>query len=309
MQDRRTFIKTLGGLGAMAALGTIPLKLLADKDEDLVKLTILSTNDVHSRIDPFPKSDKRYGGMAGFARRAEIIKQIRAREEHVLLFDAGDIFQGTPYFNMFGGEIEFKLMSEMGYDAATMGNHDFDNGLEGFLKQLPHANFPFVTSNYDFSKTLLNGKTRETLIFHKGPLKIGVFGLGVELDGLVSKNNYQDTLYLDPLEVGNTMANKLRKQGCNLVVCISHLGYKYDNDKVSDLVLAKNSENIDLIIGGHTHTFLPKPTEINNKVGKKVIVSQTGWGGINLGRIDFYFSKKYMEFVNVIYTTKKIRSQ
>jgi len=308
-QNRRKFLKTLGGLGAMAALGSIPAKLLANQADDIVKLSILSTNDVHSRIEPFPLNDKKYPGMAGFARRAAMIKKIRKEEEHVLLFDAGDIFQGTPYFNMFGGEIEFKLMTEMGYDAATMGNHDFDNGLEGFNKQLPNANFPFLTANYDFSNTLLKGKTQDYTIFQKGPIKVGVFGLGVELDGLVSKNNYGNTIYQDPILIGNNMADKLRSEGCHLIICLSHLGYKYENNKVSDVILASKSKNIDLIIGGHTHTFLDKPDEIINEKGVKVLVSQTGWGGIQLGQLDFYFSKKYMQKVSTIDTTKKVRSQ
>jgi len=309
MQDRRSFLKTIGGIGLAASLGSIPLKLLATKADDYIKISILSTNDVHSRIDPFPMTDKRNPGMAGFARRAAIIKDIRKKEEHVLLFDAGDIFQGTPYFNMYGGEIELKLMSEMGYDAATMGNHDFDNGLEGFDKQLPHASFPFLTSNYDFSNTILEGKTKKKIIFQKGPIKIGVFGLGVELDGLVGKNNYKETVYQNPISVGNKMADELRNAGCHLIIAISHLGHSYKNNKVSDQTLAKESRNIDLIIGGHTHTFLDKPDEIINKNGNKVFVSQSGWGGILLGKIDFYFSKKDLSKFSTINTKIKVKNQ
>ena len=309
MQDRRNFLKTLGGAGLLAVMSGIPLRLLANKSDDIIKISILSTNDVHSRIDPFPMTDKRNPGMAGFARRAAMIKDIRNKEEHVLLFDSGDIFQGTPYFNMYGGELELKLMSEMGYDAATMGNHDFDNGLEGFDKQLPHADFPFLTSNYDFSNTLLDGKTEKYKIFNKGPIKIGVFGLGVELEGLVGKDNYKETKYLDPIELGNKMANKLRAEGCNLIICISHLGHSYESDRVSDQVLAKQSKNIDLVLGGHTHTFLDQPDEIINQIGKKVWVSQNGWGGILLGKIDFYFSKKDKSNILTINTTKKVKSQ
>ncbi len=309
MQDRRKFLKTLGGVGMIAAMGSIPLKLLANKAENIVKISILSTNDVHSRIDPFPMTDKRNAGMAGFARRAAMIKDIRKKEEHVLLFDSGDIFQGTPYFNMYGGELELKLMSEMGYDAATMGNHDFDNGLEGFDKQLPHANFPFLTANYDFSNTLLDGKTQKYKIFNKGPIKVGVFGIGVELQGLVGKDNYKETKYLDPIETANTMADKLKAEGCHLIICISHLGYSYKSDRVSDKVVAAKSKNIDLILGGHTHTFLEQPDEIINQIGQKVWVSQNGWGGILLGKIDFYFSKSDMSKISTINTTKKVKSQ
>ncbi|MCK5856767.1 MAG: metallophosphatase [Bacteroidales bacterium] len=309
MQDRRSFFKILGGLSLAAAFGNIPMQLLAAKAEDYIKISVLSTNDVHSRIDPFPNTDKRNPGMAGFARRAAIIKNIRKKEDHVLLFDAGDIFQGTPYFNLYGGELELKLMSEMGYDAATMGNHDFDNGLEGFKKQLPHANFPFLTSNYDFSNTILSDQTQKWTTFQKGPIKIGVFGLGVKLEGLVSKNNYQETIYQDPILIGNKMADKLRAQGCHLIIAISHLGHSYKNKNVSDLVLAKESHNIDLIIGGHTHTFLDQPDEIINKNGNKVLVSQSGWGGILLGKIDFYFSKKDFSKISSINTKIKVKNQ
>ncbi len=309
MHDRRQFLKKLGGLSIATAFASTPLQLLAKKSNDIIKISILSTNDVHSRIEPFPKNDKRNAGKAGFARRAAIIKKIREKEEHVLLFDAGDIFQGTPYFNLYGGELEFKLMSEMGYDAATMGNHDFDNGLEGFKKQLPHASFPFLTANYDFSDTILKDETLKYKIFQKGPIKIGIFGLGVELDGLVSKNNYKETRYLNPIEIGNKMAAKLRSEGCHLVIALSHLGYSYKNNKVSDLVLAKKSKNIDFIIGGHTHTFLDEPTEVFNEKGSKVIVSQSGWGGILLGKTDFYFSKGSMQRISTINTKIKVENQ
>lgn len=308
-QSRRNFLQTIGGAGLLALMGGIPLRLLANKADDIIKISILSTNDVHSRIDPFPMNDKRNAGMAGFARRAAIIKEIRQQEEHVLLFDSGDIFQGTPYFNMYGGELELKLMSEMGYDAATMGNHDFDNGLEGFNKVLPQANFPFLTANYDFSNTLLDGKTKPYTIFNKGPIKVGVFGLGVQLDGLVGKDKYKETRYLDPIETANKIAGKLKAEGCNLIICLSHLGYRYESNRVSDLVLAKQSENIDLILGGHTHTFLEQPSEIINQNGKKVMVSQNGWGGILLGKIDFYFSKENKTNIATINTTKKVKSQ
>jgi len=208
--------------------------------------------------------------------------------------DAGDIFQGTPYFNFYGGELEFKLMSMMGYDAATMGNHDFDNGLEGFLKALPNAKFPFITSNYDFSNTILDGKTEKYKIFKKDGIKVGLFGVGIELDGLVGKKQYQETKYLNPVEIAQHYADFLRKEkGCDLVICLSHIGFDYrdDADKISDKKLAAQTDNIDLILGGHTHTFLPEPQSFTNKSGKNVLVNQVGWAGLLLGRIDFYFDK------------------
>lgn len=286
--NRRNFIKTGGIAGAAVALSIKDLDAFANGR--LQKLTILHTNDVHSRIEPFPMDGSRNQGLGGTARRATLIKQIRAGQENVLLLDAGDIFQGTPYFNKFGGELEFKLMSIMGYDASTLGNHDFDNGLAGFHKQLPHANFPFLVANYDFSNTELSKATQPFKIFKKGGLKIGVFGLGLELAGLVDPKNYGETKYLDPIEKGNEIAAILKNDyHCDLIICLSHLGYKYRNDKVSDQVLAKNTRNIDLIIGGHTHTFMEVPEDIKNLDGKITTINQVGYAGINLGRIDYYF--------------------
>jgi len=221
-----------------------------------------------------------------------IINEIRKKEKNVLLFDAGDIFQGTPYFNFYGGELEFKLMSQMKYDAATLGNHDFDNGLDGLKKQLKHASFQFLCANYDFSKTILKNSFKPYKIFLKDGIKIGVFGIGVELNGLVPKELYKETKYLDPLFEANKISDKLKnKMGCDLIVCLSHLGLMYNSNKVSDLVIAQKSKNIDLIIGGHTHSFLEKPILETNLDGEKVIINQVGWGGINIGKIDFIFKQ------------------
>jgi 5'-nucleotidase len=272
-----------------AGIVVAPSYLMAsERHKEIIRLTVLHTNDMHSHIDPFPMNDPKYPGLGGIEKRSTLIKNIRATEENVLLLDAGDVFQGTPYFNLYGGELEFKLMSKMGYDACTIGNHDLDNGLEGLKRMMPHANFPFINCNYDFSNTILDGATIPHKIFNKSGLKIGVFGIGVELAGLVDTKNYGETKYLDPLEISNDKAQYLKeKEGCHLVICLSHLGHNYRNDKISDLVLAKNTKNIDLIIGGHTHTFLDKPIEIRNKSRKKVLVTQVGWAGIRLGRIDY----------------------
>ena len=208
------------------------------------------------------------------------------------MFDAGDYFQGTPYFNFFGGELEIKLMSELKYDAATIGNHDFDFGMDGLLKQLPHANFPILIANYDFSDTILRDKVQPYKIFEKDKIKIGVFGLGIELQGLVPKALYGNTVYQDPIKAGNMWADKLKNEmDCDYVICLSHLGYKYQEDKVSDHTLAENTENIDLIIGGHTHTFLQAPVSVKNKSGKPVLINQAGFAGILLGRVDILFER------------------
>ena len=291
MNNRRSFLKRVS-LGAVG-LTMFNHKLLAQ--EDLIKITILHTNDMHSRIEPF--SSGKFKGFGGMAQRSSIIEEIRKKEKNVLLFDAGDIFQGTPYFNYYGGEVEFKLMSEMKYDAATLGNHDFDNGLDGLKKQLKHASFPFLTSNYDFKKTILRNKFKSYKVFEKQGVKIGVFGLGIKLDGLVPKELYKETKYIDPILVANKVSDKLKnKLNCDLVICLSHLGLEYQSNKVSDIMVAKNTKNIDLIIGGHTHTFLEKPIITTNLENKKVIINQVGWGGINIGKIDFIFKQNKTNF-------------
>ena len=286
MINRRKFIIN-------SSLGTIGLslspKLALSNDQD-VKITILHTNDMHSHIHPFTSG--RNKGLGGIAQRAAIIKKIREQEKHVLLLDAGDIFQGTPYFNFYKGELEFKLMSEMKYDAATIGNHDFDNGLEGLKNQLPNAKFPFLSANYDFKKTILKNSFKPYKIFQKGKIKIGVIGIGIELEGLVPKSLYGKTQYKDPVKTANYYAELLKKdKKCDMVICLSHLGFKYKTNKISDIKLAKQSKNIDLIIGGHTHTFLKKAVRIKNFDKEEVIINQVGWAGINIGRIDFNFSQ------------------
>lgn len=288
---RRDFIQKTAASSALLGLTNVTLSSFASPDTK--KITILHTNDVHSHIDSFPADHPRNANMGGAARRAALIDSIRKEEANVLLLDAGDIFQGTPYFNYYGGELEFKLMSMMQYDLATMGNHDFDNGIEGFYAQLPHAKFDFVSANYDFKNTILHDIVKPYKIFKKGGLKIGVFGLGVELEGLVDKKMYKETVYNDPVEVAQDMARILKEeQKCDLVICLSHIGFNYKNDpdKISDLKLAKKTKNIDLIIGGHTHTFLDKPVIEKNSDGKEVLINQVGCYGINLGRIDFYLS-------------------
>ncbi len=288
---RRNFIKNTAATSALLSLSGLSLSSFSTVKEK--KITILHTNDVHSHIDPFPENHPRNPSMGGVARRANIIEQIRKEEENVLLLDAGDIFQGTPYFNYYGGELEFKLMSMMKYDLATLGNHDFDNGIDGFYAQLPHANFEFVSANYDFKNTELNEIVKPYKTFIKDGIKIGVFGLGIELEGLVDKKLYKETKYNNPIEVATDVTKTLKEtEKCDLIICLSHLGYDYKNekDKPSDLKLAAATQDIDLIIGGHTHTFLDKPVIKTNKVGKQVIINQVGAYGINLGRIDFYFS-------------------
>jgi len=290
--NRRKFLKTAGAMGALATLGSFSNFAFAGSSKE-IKLTILHTNDVHSRIEPFPMDGSKVQGLGGVARRSTLIKSIRSEAKNVLLFDAGDMFQGTPYFNLFDGKVELELMSKLGYDAGTFGNHEFDNGIDGILKHFDKANFPFITSNYDFSKTKLAGKTKEYMVFVKDGIRVGVFGLGVNIEGLVDPNNYKDMVYLDPLEVTNRLVPKLKNElKCDLIICLSHMGYSYQDDTISDLKLAANSRDIDLIIGGHTHTFLDKPTEVKNLDGKITLINQVGFGGARFGRLDFVFHPK-----------------
>jgi 5'-nucleotidase len=275
------------------------------------KLVILHTNDVHSRLEPFPMDGSRNQGLGGVAARAKMIADIRSKEEHVLLLDAGDIFQGTPFFNLYKGEPEIKAMSKMGYDACTMGNHDFDGGLENFAIQLNHANFPVLLCNYDFTNTAMENKYVPYKVIKKGKLKIGITGVGIELKGLVPENLYGNTVYLNPVQKLNETAYLLKKEkDCDMVICLSHLGYRYKEDpnRISDIILAGETEHVDLIIGGHTHTFLNEPVMVKNKNRDDVLINQVGWGGIQLGRLDYEFNgykKKNLPKTNAILLGKK----
>ena len=288
---RRHFIQQASAATSIIGLGSLGLQSFTTTPK-ITKITILHTNDVHSHIDPFGPNDGRNANKGGVARRASLIENLRNDNPNTLLLDAGDIFQGTPYFNYYGGELEFKIMSMLKYDAATIGNHDFDNGIDGLYAQLPHAKFNFVSANYNFSNTIMDTHVKPYKTFNKEGIKIGVFGLGIKLDGLVIKRLYKETIYFDPIETAQEMTRILKEdEKCDLIICLSHLGYYYGDQatKVSDLLLAKQTKNIDLIIGGHTHTFLPKPTVVKNVEGKNMLVNQVGCYGINLGKIDFYF--------------------
>ncbi len=287
MVNRRTFVKQASIFGAGLLIPNYQ-----SFGAQLERLTILHTNDMHSRIEPFPSDNNRYAGLGGMAKRATLIAKVREEEKNVLLLDAGDIFQGTPYFNFFGGELEFKLMSQMGYDASTIGNHDFDNGINGLAKMLPHAKFPFLSANYDFGANRLKEKFDPYKIFQKGNIKVGVFGLGIQLEGLVNANLSEGTKYLDPVGIANEMVQTLQQKQCDLIICLSHLGYKYQGNKISDHSLAEKVDGIDLIIGGHTHTFLEAPLNYTNKNGHSTLINQVGWAGINMGRIDYEFVKR-----------------
>lgn len=287
--ERRKFIKNTVASSTLIGVGGLSLNSCATNSKK--HITILHTNDVHSHIDAFPASHSEFPGLGGLARRAGLVNKIREENPNTLLFDAGDIFQGTPYFNFYGGELEFKLMSMLNYDAATIGNHDFDNGINGLLAQMPHAKFQFLSANYDFSNTAMDGFTKPYTTYLKDGVKIGVYGLGIQLKGLVTQNLYKETQYLNPLEIALDTERTLKEEEkCDLIICLSHLGYEYaDENRPDDMTLAQKTKHTDLIIGGHTHTFLEKPSVVTNGLDRKVLVNQVGCFGVNLGRIDFYF--------------------
>jgi len=288
--NRRGFIRNgfagIAGLG----LGATPFNLLAAND--FVTISIMHTNDLHCHIEPFSGGNENTNGKGGLARISEMVKRAKTVNPNTLLFDAGDMFQGTPYYNYFKGELMLQLMSAAGYDAGTIGNHEFDDGLEGISDSLHSAKFPIINSNYDFSSTMLAGKFPRWKIFIQEGIKIGVYGLGIELKGLVADKNFGNTIYNDPLQTAFEMESFLKNEHkCDLVVCISHLGLRYRENKISDMVLASETSMTDLIIGGHTHTFLEEPIIEKNKAGNRVIVNQASWGGMVLGKIDFVFER------------------
>lgn len=301
MSNRRDFLKqaVLGG-GALS-LGLIPAELFASGE--LVRLTVLHTNDMHCHIDPFPADHAEYPGQGGLIRIASLVNQCRKENPNLLVLDGGDMFQGTPYFNYFKGNLIVKLMSKIGYDAGTIGNHEFDNGMGDILSAINDAKFPLISSNYDFSDTILAGHVKKSLILNKGGIKVGIYGLGIELDGLVGKLNYGETKYLDPVDIALKMESELKNDHhCDLVICLSHLGLSYEHNKISDKSLASQTKYTDLIVGGHTHSFLDKPLTLTNSLGKPIIVNQAGWAALRTGKIEFVFDrvKKNQQAVAVI---------
>lgn len=250
------------------------------------KIVILHTNDSHSRIEPLPETDRTAADKGGVVRRASYVDKVRKENKNVLLFDAGDFLQGTPYFNLFKGEVEVKAMNLMKYDAATLGNHEFDYGMEVLEEVVRKADFPIITSNYDFSRTALAGLVKPYIILKKDGVRIGVIGICVRPQGLIAVENYKGMEFLDPVKTANKLAEQLRSQHkCDMVVCLSHLGYQ------QDLMLAESTRNIDLIIGGHSHTYMKEPEIRKNLDNKEVMIYQTNGRGIYIGRIDVELEK------------------
>ena len=253
-------------------------------------ITILHTNDTHSQIDPILDNDKNYPGKGGVARRATLVRQIRNENPNTLLIDAGDVLQGTPYFNFYRGEVEYKAMSLIGYDAGTIGNHEFDNGVESLAKALKFANFDIVSTNYDVRGSALENKVKTHVVKQVGGVRVGLFGLGISPIGLITPDNFKPLQYLDPVRMSRGVVKLLRAQEqCTLVLGMSHLGY-YPNpkgDELGDTQVAAQVDGIDFIASAHTHTFMERPVLQKTPSGKDTIIFQVGRSGIYLGRIDF----------------------
>jgi len=291
--NRRRFLKAsiVGGAAvafphSAAELFSMPV-LEAGAGETLI--TILHTNDTHSQIDPLPENDKQYPGKGGVARRATLVKRIRKENPNTLLVDGGDVFQGTPYFNFYRGEVEYKSMSLIGYDVVTLGNHDFDNGVDALAAAMKFANFEFVSSNYDVRGTSLEKMVKPYVVRKLGGVRVGLFGLGISPKNLITPENFKGVKHLDPVRMARGVVKLLREQErCQLVVGITHLGY-YPNPKDGDLgdtQLVAQVDGIDFIAGGHTHTFMTKPVIAKQPSGGNTVIFQVGKSGIYLGRVD-----------------------
>lgn len=254
-------------------------------DEPSERLTILHTNDTHSQIEP--KSNN----LGGYARRMGIIAQERMADSELLLVDAGDFSQGTPFFNFFHGRVEIDALNRMGYDAATLGNHEFDNGLDTLAMLLRKANFPVVCANYDCTGTPIEGLVLPYTIVHKNGHKVGIFGIGVNPESLIAPKNFGNIKYLEPYAKAQEMASLLRHdKHCDVVVCLSHLGTLSSRGDACDSVMASQTRDIDVIIGGHTHKM--HDLRVVNPDGKETVVVQMGKSGQNVGKIELNFATK-----------------
>ncbi len=289
--SRRNFLKTLAA--ASLFVTNKDTLVFAKKDEE-TKITILHTNDTHSQIEPFPNGT-RNAGMGGVARRASFVNEVRKENPNTLLVDGGDSFQGTPFFNFYHGELEIKAMSAIGYDVITLGNHDFDEGVDNLVKMLKYAKFDIVSANYNVENSALKDFVKPYVIRELAGIKVGILGLGIDFDGLVVADKHVGVTYQDPVEPTRKIVSELRNvKNVDLVIALSHLGYKYENEpkRICDVNLAKAVPGIDFIVGGHTHTFMKEPEIIKHDNGKQTLLFQVGYGGINVGRVDFIFNEK-----------------
>lgn len=257
------------------------------------KITILHTNDTHSCIYPLNPNlaDTMLAGRGGFVRRVEMVKEERRKEPGLLLFDSGDFSQGSPYFTLYKGDVEVGLMNMMKYDAATLGNHEFDYGIENLARLLKVAKFPIVCANYDFTGTILEGKIKPYTIIKRNGVKIGVFGLSPQLDGLVLTDACAGVKYIDPVKAANDVAKLLKeKEKCDIVICLSHLGW--DILGTDDTEVIPQTRNIDIVLGGHSHSYFTEMQYKKDLDGKTVPNDQNGKHGIFVGKIVISLTNK-----------------
>ena len=285
--NRKKFIKLSSSVFAGSIL--IPKELESSLHPIKNELVIIHTNDFHSRFEPFPATHKTWGNQGGIAKLKTLIDDYRARYKNILLLDSGDVWQGTPYFNVFKGYPELEWMKNANYQATTIGNHDFDLGIDHLVDLRKKYDIPTVLCNYQIEHSGFKELVRPYLIIKNKNIKIGITGVAIDFKDLLPQKAYEGITYQDPIEPLQKVVNNLREdQKCDLVIVLSHLGYKYESDKIDDLKLAQNTYGIDAILGGHTHTFLDKPTIIANKLGKTTIVNQAGWAGLQLGKLHFH---------------------
>ncbi len=281
---RRLLISTL----LLLAVGSLSAK--GDKE-----LVILHTNDTHSCIYPLNinLADTLLAGRGGFLRRITMLKQEREKEPNLLLIDSGDFSQGSPYYTLFYGDVEAELMNMMGYDVGTIGNHEFDYGLDNMARVFRKLNHPIVCANYDFTGTVVEGIVKPYIVLERKGVKLGIFGLSPQLEGLVAQANYEGVTFLDPIEKANEMADILRnKEKCDIVICVSHLGWNTDPNYIGDNQVIEQSRGIDIVLGGHTHTYLEKLEYVLDADGKPVAVDQNGKHGIYIGKLIVELKKK-----------------
>ncbi|MCR4604033.1 MAG: bifunctional metallophosphatase/5'-nucleotidase [Prevotella sp.] len=256
-------------------------------------LTILHTNDSHSTILPLNPNlaDTLLAGKGGYLRRIAMLEEERAQDPDLLLFDSGDFSQGSAFYSLFQGDVEIGLMNQMHYDAATIGNHEFDFGLENMVRIFRQAQFPIVCSNYDFADTELKDIVKPYIVLKKKGVRIGVFALCPPLEGLVFTKNYGPLRYQDPVETTSRMVDILKRQKkCDLVICISHLGWGKGED--ADNYVIQHTRGVDLVLGGHTHTYFKQLRYVDNLDGKPVGVDQNGKHAAFVGKLVLTLNKK-----------------
>lgn len=309
--NRRDFLQKSAVLGAGLMVPLLRPSQSKARPNKVIKLTVLHTNDTHAQIDPLPATAEPYAGLGGFARRAALVKEIRKKYPNTLLLDAGNAMQGSSYYNFYEGNLSYKLMSKLGYDAVTIGDDDFVKGVDELSNALGSADFPVLCSNYDFGSTPLNDIIKRYVIREFGPLKVGIFGLGIDLENMVPESRWQGIRMRDTVLVAQGMVRLLKSyKNCDMVICISHLGFKYeDQDRLSDIKLAHKVDGIDMIAGGHTETFMKQPEIVKKEDGSFTVINQAGYRGVMLGQVTFEFDRKRRKILGIVSNNTDIQDQ